>query len=371
MAAVLPAPAGMVPSRTTRPASWSSAPRTRGDGPIRTRAASAPSVCSPHPRGWSRLARDRRKSCPVLPAPAGMVPAPAAPVRARPGAPRTRGDGPCSYVIRPPSGMCSPHPRGWSHHSRSGARNRRVLPAPAGMVPLRMERQAVLTRAPRTRGDGPAAAVRQTMTPPCSPHPRGWSRYGQQHPPHRVVLPALAGMVPTMPLARRHVLGLPAPAGWSHVAGPHRADAHVLPAPAGTVGRPADPCSSHRVAHFLGRDLDDADPLLVARRGYVEVRARPVPARALRGFTSHTLRAGSCLHSSEPLRRLALRRPPPRLVHRVRPICGQVPGAEISLRGRRYSPPSACCRACSAARISFGLPRYSARLQAATSSFRT
>ncbi|BCM71200.1 hypothetical protein EASAB2608_06534 [Streptomyces sp. EAS-AB2608] len=70
------------------------APRTRGDGPWLRSTGPLPSICSPHPRGWSlgELARLDRKT--LLPAPAGMVPTAAGRPAAPPAAPRTRGDGP-------------------------------------------------------------------------------------------------------------------------------------------------------------------------------------------------------------------------------------------------------------------------------------
>ena len=48
-----------------------------------------------------------------------------------------------------------------------------MLPASAGMIPIRAVRAPGLSRAPRIRGDDPLAAISLTVTVLCSPHPRG------------------------------------------------------------------------------------------------------------------------------------------------------------------------------------------------------
>ncbi len=113
-ARLLPAPAGMVPTSPTRRPTVVAAPRTRGDGPAAVGEPLHGQLCSPHPRGWSQrdaLPPDRH---PLLPAPAGMVPG--WPVPCGPGgsAPRTRGDGPPWGHRACQARVCSPHPRGWS-----------------------------------------------------------------------------------------------------------------------------------------------------------------------------------------------------------------------------------------------------------------
>ncbi len=175
-AVLLPAPAGMVPppkrARRTPPA----APRTRGDGPSLAAKRKHEMGCSPHPRGWSLIAAADRLDALLLPAPAGMVPSRGSPAAVPLAAPRTRGDGPlCCFfpkvsgVLLPaPAGMvllaaarvpgafsaprtrgdgpdmgplmgtaktCSPHPRGWSRCRHARLPVGRLLPAPAGMVP--------------------------------------------------------------------------------------------------------------------------------------------------------------------------------------------------------------------------------------------
>ncbi len=91
---LLPAPAGMVPGSSGRVAVPAAAPRTRGDGPYLSTDSDTRAVCSPHPRGWSRQARIRQAEAALLPAPAGMVPRSRRSRSSGAAAPRTRGDGP-------------------------------------------------------------------------------------------------------------------------------------------------------------------------------------------------------------------------------------------------------------------------------------
>ena len=50
---------------------------------------------------------------------------------------------------------------------------RRVLPAHAGMIPVRAVRPDGLQRAPRTCGDDPGRITVLSQNPKCSPHMRG------------------------------------------------------------------------------------------------------------------------------------------------------------------------------------------------------
>ena len=71
---VLPAHAGMVPTRPGCPRWSRCAPRARGDGPFSASSRRPPKRCSPRTRGWSPLSRDPGPGRAVLPAHAGMVP---------------------------------------------------------------------------------------------------------------------------------------------------------------------------------------------------------------------------------------------------------------------------------------------------------
>ncbi len=135
---LLPAPAGMVPRGPWPTSRARTAPRTRGDGPITQAVIFGAGLCSPHPRGWSLDELGRRDERALLPAPAGMVPTGRLPSRAaRPApAPRTRGGGPWGFEVVVVLKNCSPHPRGWSHSPRRAAPHGRLLPAPARDGPL-------------------------------------------------------------------------------------------------------------------------------------------------------------------------------------------------------------------------------------------
>ena len=71
-----------------------------------------------------------------------------------------------------------------------------MLPAHAGMVPLRLRPVALFTYAPRARGDGPEIGASAMDVPTCSPRTRGWSRDLRRTKGARAMLPAHAGMVP-------------------------------------------------------------------------------------------------------------------------------------------------------------------------------
>ncbi len=195
-ARLLPAPAGMVPRPAPTPARHKPAPRTRGDGPgvswtptssrvcsphprgwsLDVRPATDGTLCSPHPRGWSHRLGEGRDERGLLPAPAGMVPGHRARGVRHFAAPRTRGDGPLHVERQQTEGICSPHPRGWSLSYGSWGRVGNLLPAPAGMVPSARSTPRRVTSAPRTRGDGPDADFYWLPEGVCSPHPRGWSQ---------------------------------------------------------------------------------------------------------------------------------------------------------------------------------------------------
>ncbi len=90
------------------------APRARGDGPVRGEHHHTPTSCSPRTRGWSPIGYVRAVIAKVLPAHAGMVPTrPTSPNTAS-RAPRARGDGPGRGECPSTSGECSPRTRGWS-----------------------------------------------------------------------------------------------------------------------------------------------------------------------------------------------------------------------------------------------------------------
>jgi hypothetical protein len=155
--ALLPAPAGMIPTCRTLKASPVTAPRTRGGGPFGGDEGEQQAGCSLHPRGSSPAQHRHASRRLLLPGLAGMLPgSPAArpaswspPCTRRDDSDRAqrkgqrcvcspnRGDVPDAMLSAIREGICSPHPRGWSHHAVGEAHHSRLLPAPAGSVPVR------------------------------------------------------------------------------------------------------------------------------------------------------------------------------------------------------------------------------------------
>ncbi len=233
---LLPAPAGLVPNLPPAVTFQSAAPRTRGVGPDDGEPDADEAICSPHPRGWSRTLRRARLDRRLLPAPAGLVPVSLAMRSHLAAAPRTRGVGPLIAGGPYEPSSCSPHPRGWSRRQRPRSR--------------------LSLAAPRTRGVGPPAARPRTSIRSCSPHPRGWSPLHRTASCQRPLLPAPAGLVPytsasaacSGPAPRTRGVGparprttwrrarcSPHPRGWSHGGEVVHGEGELLPAPAGLV----------------------------------------------------------------------------------------------------------------------------------------
>ncbi len=219
-APVLPAHAGMVPatgSPTSRPPR---APRARGDGPREMSATRSATPCSPRTRGWSLLVPRSVGQEHVLPAHAGMVPAAGRSFRSVRSAPRARGDGPRLGRGRVGGRGCSPRTRGWSRPCGGGWSGRGVLPAHAGMVPTRSGCGPSGCCAPRARGDGPTARWNCCPWTWCSPRTRGWSQGLVGEVARGPVLPAHAGMVPVRPEPAASQVRAPRARGdgpvWSH-----------------------------------------------------------------------------------------------------------------------------------------------------------
>ncbi len=173
-----------------------SAPRARGDGPARVAATYLRQTCSPRPRGWTRARRCYLSAADLLPAPAGMDPSRARLGSFYATAPRARGDGPSKTSRRRCPTSCSPRPRGWTRRRADRLRLGHLLPAPAGMDPRSSPPQAVRPPAPHARGDGPDVFARIRLADGCSPRPRGWTPCGWLSTTARRLLPAPAGMDP-------------------------------------------------------------------------------------------------------------------------------------------------------------------------------
>ena len=216
-----PAHAGMDPARILRGCRPSRLPRTRGDGPVGVRGEADVASASPHTRGWTSVTERWLADVFGFPAHAGMDPPPGPRGRTRARLPRTRGDGPdtcCSIIHR---ATASPHTRGWTLRAARAGPRRGGFPAHAGMDPSRVGVAGVLSRLPRTRGDGPLALEHHAGAHRASPHTRGWTRRHGAAPLLGHGFPAHAGMDPRRAWLQRLESGLPRTRGD----GPLTADA--------------------------------------------------------------------------------------------------------------------------------------------------
>ena len=112
--------------------------------------------------------------------------------------PRTRGDGPRAAVPNPKGSRVSPHTRGWTQDGRRHPVRVPGFPAHAGMDPAASRRQRRPGRFPRTRGDGPAVYRSQDDGVTVSPHTRGWTQKTSPRRRPRQGFPAHAGMDPRL-----------------------------------------------------------------------------------------------------------------------------------------------------------------------------
>ena len=191
-----PAHAGMDP---TLASSWTligRLPRTRGDGPASASVLNFSPSASPHTRGWTRRQRCAGGEGAGFPAHAGMDPWWWRRRSLRPGLPRTRGDGPRRSRGSSQRGWASPHTRGWTRRRRSAPRRTRGFPAHAGMDPRTSADAALRCRLPRTRGDGPWAGTPWSPATTASPHTRGWTAGIESAQRFIEGFPAHAGMDP-------------------------------------------------------------------------------------------------------------------------------------------------------------------------------
>ena len=195
---VVPALAGVVPTRGTKPVSRTRRPRARGGGPPAGTAVRLTVPSSPRSRGWSRgwpagRVRDR-----VVPALAGVVPCAPTTRPTRSCRPRARG---WSSLGRPAGPRCQGRPRARGGGPSEAAQSNcgvEVVPALAGVVPRTRPRRPPRPgrarargggtpppaparpggRRPRARGGGPNANAFAALKGASSPRSRGWSSPG-------------------------------------------------------------------------------------------------------------------------------------------------------------------------------------------------
>ena len=111
---VLPAQAGVVPAVVVASGTMSGAPRSGGGGPLNHHPNALRKECSPLRRGWSPARQPTLRSSRVLPAQAGVVPSRPRILPPAACAPRSGGGGPIRRLDARLDDACSPLRRGWS-----------------------------------------------------------------------------------------------------------------------------------------------------------------------------------------------------------------------------------------------------------------
>ncbi len=152
--------------------------------------------CSPRVRGWTPTPPPAVPTIRLLPARAGMDPMDKGTSPSGRSAPRACGDGPSvteAYVLQR---YCSPRVRGWTPRQRRRRPRPPLLPARAGMDPTIPFLPRAASPAPRACGDGPQMCRRLGVEPVCSPRVRGWTRVEARGVEAVGLLPARAGMNP-------------------------------------------------------------------------------------------------------------------------------------------------------------------------------
>ncbi len=170
---VIPAPAGI--GRRTCPRAWTQAgyPRACGDRLARGRFRARTSGLSPRLRGSVRLGARAGISARVIPAPAGIGPSRAPCRRLPPGYPRACGDRTILWraEARPPG--LSPRLRGSAGQGLLAARAGRVIPAPAGIGAVVRFGRGARAGYPRACGDRPKTVDLECTSAGLSPRLRG------------------------------------------------------------------------------------------------------------------------------------------------------------------------------------------------------
>ena len=158
---ILPAHAGMILPLKTWRSKLLNITRTCGDDPQDKSHSRLNCSYYPHMRGWSFLISNKQNSSYILPAHAGMILRHCLYRRTLYDITRTCGDDPASPRNAKQIVWYYPHMRGWSYdviHSTSG---KSILPAHAGMIPVKTFKIKVYRYITRTCGDDPKSQFEQ------------------------------------------------------------------------------------------------------------------------------------------------------------------------------------------------------------------
>ncbi len=113
--------------------------------------------------------------------------------------PRARGDGPSESESEHRELDWSPRARGWPLPAAQRESGWELVPARAGMAPTVPPDPSLLRTGPRARGDGPRSCGITAMVSRWSPRARGWPLVGGVGALAHRLVPARAGMAPSAP----------------------------------------------------------------------------------------------------------------------------------------------------------------------------
>ena len=193
--AVVPAHAGVIPSRWAARGGSCCRPRTRGGHPCQRLPRPCATQSSPHTRGSSATANRLLVDWGVVPAHAGVIPPRDVPRRCPRCRPRTRGGHPGGVHSVPVARVSSPHTRGSSGWLCLLLLLSPVVPAHAGVIRGPGTRPTPATCRPRTRGGHPPNRPRRPRGGVSSPHTRGSSVVDAEAGEDAGVVPAHAGVI--------------------------------------------------------------------------------------------------------------------------------------------------------------------------------
>ncbi len=193
---VVPAHAGVLPSRSPSGTSRVRRPRPRGGAPVNTTWYLLPAPSSPPTRGCSRDGSDVPGRGDVVPAHAGVLRSGTSTRRPANRRPRPRGGAPVTSALSTAPTWSSPPTRGCSPEDVDEWVIGGVVPAHAGV--LRVARVAARDPhgRPRPRGGAPSSEPCAAATSRSSPPTRGCSPDARRAAQHPVVVPAHAGVLP-------------------------------------------------------------------------------------------------------------------------------------------------------------------------------
>ena len=210
---VVPAHAGMFPLMDLSPKSCRSGPRACGDVPGTESRSYSGHQWSPRKRGCSLRHRRRDLAHGVVPAHAGMFPADGGGRSHDGSGPRACGDVPRVVDNRGAPPEWSPRMRGCSLRAAPCRRRSWVVPAHAGMFPTTPRRRLQETSGPRACGDVAQFIDSFINLIAWSPRMRGCSLGQLRRVLDDDVVPAHAGMFPTPPSWARSGSGGPRACG--------------------------------------------------------------------------------------------------------------------------------------------------------------